>query len=138
MCDYCDCRRIPEIAELGAQHDRIEELADEALRAAKSGSPDLAEAVDRLRQALDPHVAREESGVFTQARAAGLGPYYVDELEDEHRQFAALLDGEFDVVSLEAFLDELHRHIAIEEYDLFPAAAQVLEEKQWDAMTPVA
>lgn len=30
MCDYCDCRRIPEIADLGAEHERIERLADEA------------------------------------------------------------------------------------------------------------
>lgn len=31
MCDYCDCRRIfLEIADLDAEHERIERLADEA------------------------------------------------------------------------------------------------------------
>src|SRR5690554_2136896 len=73
MCDYCDCRRIPEIADLGAEHELIEELGDEALRLAKAGSPDFPAALERLRAALDPHVMREERGVFTQARIAGLG-----------------------------------------------------------------
>ncbi len=33
MCDYCKCRPIPEIADLGAEHERIEQLADEVLAA---------------------------------------------------------------------------------------------------------
>ena len=133
MCDYCDCRRIPEIADLGAEHELIEALGDEALRLAKAGSPDFPAALERLRAALDPHVMREERGVFTQARIAGLGRYYVDDLEDDHRRFAEILDvDEIDVDTLERFLDELHRHIAIEEYDLFPATVQVLTDAQWE------
>ena len=133
MCDYCDCRRIPEIARLGQEHETIQELADEAMRLAKAGAAELPAAIARLREALAPHAAREENGVFTQARIVGLGPEYVDDLEEDHERFVRLLDGPeaLDPESLEALLDDLHRHIAIEEYDLFPAAAQLLGDAQW-------
>ncbi|HEX7099834.1 MAG TPA: hemerythrin domain-containing protein [Acidimicrobiia bacterium] len=136
MCDYCDCRRVPEIADLGAEHERIEELGDEALRLAKAGSPEFPAALDRLRAALEPHVTREEKGVFAQARIAGLGSYYVDDLEEDHRRFATILDvgADIDAITLERLLDDLHRHIAVEEYDLFPAAVQVLTDSQWEAI----
>lgn len=138
MCDYCDCRRVPEIATLGQQHERIEELSDQLLAAVKAGSADVPAALERLRRALDPHVAREEAGIFTQARVAGLGSFYVDDLEEEHREFAEFLAGDFDAESLEKFLEELHRHIAIEEYDLFPAASQVLSHEQWEVVDQLA
>ncbi|HLU32373.1 MAG TPA: hemerythrin domain-containing protein [Acidimicrobiia bacterium] len=136
MCDYCDCRRIPEIRDLGAEHDRIEELGDAALAALRRGDPDAPAAIGRLVTALDPHVNREESGVFREARRAGLGAYYVDDLEEDHRRFdAALSDPDsLDPDALESLLDELHRHIAIEEYDLFPAAAQTLTDEQWETI----
>ena len=56
MSDYCDCRRIPQIARLGRQHEEV----------------------------------------------------------------------------LEAFVDELHRHIAVEEDDLFPVAAQLIPDQTWE------
>lgn len=137
MCDYCDCRRIPEIADLGEEHDRIEDLADEVLRSLKDGDSTVPALLDRLIAVLTEHVAREERGVFVEARAAGLAPEYVDDLEDDHRRFAAVLSdpGALDAEHAEALFDELHRHIAIEEYDLFPAAAQVLTEDQWERIT---
>lgn len=140
MCDYCGCRRIPEIALLGSQHEAIQELADVALTSARSGDEGLGEALVRLREALDPHVRREERGVFTLARRAGFAASnYVDDLEEEHARFAALLDGdgEPDAASLEVFVDELHRHIAVEEYDLFPVAARLLKDEDWElVLTP--
>ena len=132
MCDYCDCRRIPEIARLAEDHERIQVVADAALQLARSGGTGLEEALVELREALAPHVEREEAGVFTQARVSGLTSY-LDDLEDDHRRFARLLDHPrgFDSAALESLIDELHRHIAIEEYDLFPAASQVFREDQW-------
>lgn len=135
MCDYCDCRRIPEIARLGAEHEVIQELADKALAVAKSGAGSVSEAVRDLLDVLEPHVAGEEAGVFTQARLAGLAGYYVDDLEDDHRRFEGVLaKPRLDTTELEQFVDDLHRHIAIEEYDLFPAAAQTLTEDQWEVV----
>jgi hemerythrin-like domain-containing protein len=133
VCDYCDCRRIPEIADLGAEHDRIEELADDVMRALKMGDGTAATAFTGLIAELTDHVAREEKGVFVEARRVGLGPEYVEDLEDDHRRFAVVLEDPaiLDVVAVEAFFDELHRHIAVEEYDLFPTAARLLAEDQW-------
>lgn len=137
MCDYCDCRRIPEIADLGLEHDRIEDLADEVLRSLKDGGSTAPALLDRLITVLTEHVAREERGVFVEAREAGLAPEYVDDLEDDHRRFAAVLSDPraLDAEHAEALFDELHRHIAVEEYDLFPAAAQVLTQAQWERIT---
>lgn len=61
LCDYCDCRRIPQTARLGRQHEEV----------------------------------------------------------------------------LEAFVDELHRHIAVEQYDLFPVAARLIPDQAWElVVTP--
>lgn len=38
MCDHCNCRRVPQIVDLGAEQERAEGLA-------RSGSPQPAEAV---------------------------------------------------------------------------------------------
>jgi hypothetical protein len=51
MCDYCDCRRIPGCAAFGEERDAAEELAVEASKPAKPGSPDRGEAI--ARQAPD-------------------------------------------------------------------------------------
>lgn len=136
MCDYCACRRIPEIAALGVEHDRIEDLGAAALTALRSGEGAGVAAVEELIRALEPHVRREESGIFTQAREAGLGAYYVDDLEEDHRRFAGVLEhpDRLDADALEELLDELHHHIAIEEYDLFPATAQLFTESHWEAV----
>lgn len=134
MCDYCDCRRIDEIADLGAEHDRIEELADRVLTAVKNGDSDVGERFAELIEVLTAHVQREEGGIFVEARTAGLSSYYVEDLEEDHRSFAATLADplQLSAVEVERLLDDLHRHIAIEEYDLFPAAAQVLPDVQWE------
>lgn len=134
MCDYCDCRRIDEIADLGAEHDRIEELADRVLTAVKNGDSAAGERFTELIELLTAHVEREEAGIFVEARTAGLASYYVEDLEEDHRNFAATLADPLRLspAEIERLFDDLHRHIAIEEYDLFPAAAQVLTEVQWE------
>ena len=133
MCDYCDCRRIPEIAALGEEHARIEDLADLVMKAVKDRDPDAATLFTSLVGLLTTHVAREEDGLFVEARTSGLGAEYVEDLGDDHRRFAALMKdpSTLDADAVEALFDELHRHIAVEEYDLFPAAAQLLSSDQW-------
>lgn len=71
--------------------------------------------------------------MFNQARLAGLAGYYLEDLEEDHRRFAEILaDPErLDDAGLESFFAELHHHIAIEEYDVFPAVARVLTRDQW-------
>ena len=132
MCEYCGCRRIPEIARLGREHETITELADEA-DANCSDVRARNEALRNLRLALIPHARREEQGVFAQARDADLTRYYIEDLEEDHRQFASALDSveSLDEATLDTLLKDLDRHIVIEEYDLFPAAAKHLSDKQW-------
>jgi len=132
MCEYCGCRRIPEIARLGEEHETITELADEADVGRADRSIRNA-ALRRLRQALAPHAQREEQGIFSEARQAGLTGYYIEDLEDDHRRFKEALDDpeSLDDATLETLLKDLDRHIAIEEYDVFPAASKHLSDEQW-------
>lgn len=122
MCEHCGCRNDPEIGRLGAEHDAIVELADTVLAEIKAGTETMAGGVRRLQELLIPHVRGEEGGIFRVAEDLGLGNQYVYDLEDDHRHFDAVLsrDDDLDAAKLEAVLDELYHHIAVEEYDLFP------------------
>jgi len=129
VCEQCGCRRVPEIAELGRQHELIEELAGEIVEVLSSDDPEVvAGAAVALREALKPHVSREEEGIFKVAREVGLTNYYLDDLEDDHRHFAESLAEPETLArtALEKLIDELIRHIALEEYELFPATAELL------------
>lgn len=129
MCDLCGCRRIPEIAELGAQHERIETLAAAVMEALSSESANLVESIIELREALSPHVSREEQGIFTQARQLGIGAESIGELTEDHRRFAQILaePEKLDRAELVRLVDDLIMHITIEEFDLFPTIAEELE-----------
>lgn len=132
MCEYCGCREEPEIGALGAEHDAIIDLADRVLAELGTGEESIAGATTRLLGLLIPHVQREEGGVFRLAEAMGLGNEFVFDLEDDHRKFDGALSNpeNLDAAALEAVLDELYRHIAIEEYDLFPVVAKELKARR--------
>ncbi len=136
MCEFCGCRRIPEIARLGAEHDTIQDIAEDVLASASQNITPVG-LLEKLRKAVEPHVLGEEAGVFTQARAVGISQnYWVDDLEDDHRRFAEVLadPSTLSWSEIESFLDDLHRHIAIEEYDLFPALVRTLSDDDWTAV----
>lgn len=127
MCEHCGCRDNPEIAKLGAEHDAIVDLADQVLGEVKDGSETVGGAIRRLRHLLDPHVRGEETGIFRVAETMGLMDQYVYELENDHRRFDRLFsDPALGVEAMESVLDEIYRHIAVEEYDLFPEVAKSL------------
>lgn len=140
MCEFCGCRENPEIGALGAEHDAIVALADEVMAAVDQGTMSIPEGVERLRRLLIPHVQREEAGVFRVAERMGLGSQYVDDLEDDHARYGAALDdpGDLDPVVLGSLLDDLYRHIAVEEYDLFPVVARELERRGTAGAEPPA
>jgi len=136
MCEHCGCRDNPEIAKLGAEHDAIVDLADRVLGEVKDGSETVGGAIRRLRHLLDPHVRGEETGIFRVAETIGLMNQYVFELENDHRRFDTLLsDPALGVEALESVLDEIYRHIAVEEYDLFPEVARSLSSKSVGSRT---
>jgi len=115
MCDYCDCRTRPSIAAFGSDHERIGSLLHEL---EQGGDPSA------LLELLEAHSLREEAGLYTELAAAGVD---VSELSDEHAQIhAGLRHGD------PAAATALRSHIHAEEYDLFPAAHQVLDHAAWD------
>lgn len=65
MCDYFDRRRIAGSAAFGEERDATEELALEALKPAKPGSPDRGEAIARQAPAeLRRHIASKGTDRF--------------------------------------------------------------------------
>jgi hemerythrin-like domain-containing protein len=81
---------------------------------------------------LTTHVVKEETGLYPLLRAAGtLDSSTSDELEAEHRELDARVDGgTFDRRADYA----LAAHIEHEEMELFPDAMFGFEDDAWDAL----
>ena len=140
MCDYCDCRSQPAIAELTADHETLRALTAEVRRAVRSSDVVRLPAVTRrLADALPPHAEREERGVFAALERVGADPASVARFTRDHETLHTLLgascDGEPDAAL--ALADLLDDHIAREESDLFPAARQLLAPADWDVVDAV-
>ena len=137
MCDYCDCRDLPQIRLLSDDHDRIRDLLDLLRRALvedgeASGAPVLA----ALQRALGPHLVREEVGLLAQLAGRSGFDDYLDELIADHARvrgglLARAADRPGWSEGLTADLDELAAHIELEEYDLFPASRMIIDDAGW-------
>jgi hemerythrin-like domain-containing protein len=138
MCDYCDCRSHPPIAALSEDHEHLLHLLTELDRAIHDDRPALARAViHQLHEQLHAHAAREERGVFAELRRVVLDPGYVEMFQHDHEELHQLLDdteGDGWRDAAASLIRVLRRHILREETDLFPAAHQMLEPAQWDAV----
>jgi hemerythrin-like domain-containing protein len=138
MCDYCGCRTQPSIARLGEEHDRIESVAEHLRAAHTRGDRDGAAAIaSALLTLLVPHVAREEGALFPELTGAGAS-HHVQRLEDEHEQFdlalrpiAGGVASASEWAALPRAIDGLRAHIWTEEFDVFPAALQLLDPSAW-------
>jgi hemerythrin-like domain-containing protein len=63
-------------------------------------------------------------------------PVPLYELENHHRRFDSLFsDPALGVEALESVLDDIYRHIAVEEYDLFPEVARSLSSQSVGSRT---
>jgi hemerythrin-like domain-containing protein len=134
MCDYCGCRSMPVIADLSDDHERILVLADDIRRALAAGAIDAATTtLGHLRDVLAVHHAVEEASILPALAAEGLTEQ-TDSQASEHEASAMALAGLHDASdpSLPRLLDEIHDHIAREEYDLFPAALLAIGQGDWD------
>jgi hemerythrin-like domain-containing protein len=138
MCDYCGCRTQPSIARFADEHDRIESVAGHLRAAHTRGDRDAAAAIaSALLALLVPHVAREEDALFPELSDAGAS-HHVQRLEDEHeeldralRPIAGGAASATQWAALPRAIDELRRHIWTEEFDVFPAALQLLDPPAW-------
>lgn len=136
MCDYCDCREIPEIHELSDEHEHIRDLVDRLRRGVGSGEEPAAAAVlAELQAALEPHLVREERGLFVELADGGAERELNALVGDHARARAGLLSREPAVpgwsAGITGDLDELVAHIELEEYDVFPASRLLLDDAAW-------
>jgi hemerythrin-like domain-containing protein len=137
VCDYCDCRSHPEIAELSADHDRVAALLARLEQAvAAANDREAAVVAAAVHEILEPHAAREEDGVFYEL-GREVGRDYVARFEAEHALIHRLL-AEASGPSWRSAAAELvvvlRDHMLREETDLFPAAHQLLSPAQWAAI----
>jgi hypothetical protein len=139
MCDYCGCRSRPLIAALGDEHERIAGLSGELRRMIAAGAGDAAVAAGarRLVEVLAAHSAREEGGLYVELDATGVE---TAAMHAEHHHIddalAEAAAGRVERAALVQVLDVLARHVHDEEYDLFPAAHQLLDDAAWDRIEP--
>ena len=137
MCEYCGCRGVPPIAELMDEHTALVDLAHHVRHDLGAGDTSAAMArLGGLVDRLDRHVQREEDGIFRAMRAAG---EFLDELEDlegEHRSFAAaiaVLDAESPdfTAQVTRLLDDLSTHVEREDLGIFPVSVVTLGATGW-------
>lgn len=130
MCNHCNCREYPAIAELSREHDEILALAVPLAEATRTGGALDANAVRRLLEILQLHSAKEEAGLYPLLIAEmDETPDAFDHLEDEHVEvLAAIGSGTFDHLALYA----LQRHIEEEEEVLFSGALFYFDGATWD------
>jgi hemerythrin-like domain-containing protein len=100
---------------------------------------DLASAMSRLAHLvahLDRHVGREEDGIFRAMRGTGEFVDEVDELEAEHREFAATIAA-LDpgatgfAAAVTQLLDDLDEHVEREDLGIFPVSVVTLGATGW-------
>lgn len=135
VCDYCDCRSQPEIAALSADHGALLSMTAALRLALAADHPVHGRPLEELRDLLVAHTEREELGLFAALRTAGVGPDYVDWFEDDHHRIEELLTSAAEERNAVRPLIELvEDHILREETDMFPAARQLLDPDDWDAI----
>ena len=137
MCDYCSCRSMPVIEELGADHEDLLARAGRVRTLIADGDRSLARAeFDDLLARLRVHTEVEEASVFAGLRTAGELLDDVDALSADHAHVWSVaselgVDDARDAAVIQ-LLDDLHEHITREEYDLFPATLVAIGPTEWD------
>lgn len=138
MCHYCGCRHVPLIRDYIAEHDRVLEHGDQALRAINAGDVEGAAAhVRQMQVELQAHWKGEENGVFAILMGEELYREHIEPLIAEHRELDALLDRldlsrREDQIVLRDEVAELRVHISKEEDGIFPATLTELSGPEWD------
>lgn len=131
---------VPAIRELMEEHDAILQDAHDVRAALLSG--DKAETVARLEHLsshLQPHVHREEAGIFAALRAQGDWADEVSQLEGEHRDLDGVI-ADLDPLApsfgpgVLALLESLEEHVERENLGVFPVSVVTLGAPGWDTV----
>jgi hemerythrin-like domain-containing protein len=130
VCDHCNCRDYPPIAELSGEHEEILRLAAGLADATRRGAAVDIAAAGRLVEILRLHSAKEEAGLYPLLIAEmDDAPDAFDHLEAEHVEvLASIASGTFDHLALYA----LQRHVEEEEEVLFSGALFHFDGATWD------
>jgi len=131
MCDYCGCREGGPTRELHLEHEHLLVLNSILYDARAAGEDEPPEYAEYVRL-LTMHAAKEEVGLFVEAKASTPMGEAIDTLCQEHTQLAEWLSGGFKGPHLYDALHLLVTHIDDEEYDLFPHIIHALDPEQWE------
>jgi len=137
MCDYCACRAHPLIERLGDDHGQLLAWGARIEAALQAGDQAAARAgLERLLAVLDPHLELEERALLPaltsdEAFAASVTAIAADHHRARTGRPATDLADQTWAETVRAFLADLRSHILLEEYDVFPAAAQLLAPSLW-------
>ena len=131
MCDYCGCRRSGPTKELHLEHERLLELGEVLYDAVHFGR-EAPGAFAELQRLLQMHAAKEEIGLFVQARSSTPLGERIDDLCREHDDLHEWLSGGLHGPRVPDALRLLVTHIDDEEHDLFPHVIHALDPEQWD------
>jgi hemerythrin-like domain-containing protein len=122
------------------EHTALLDEAYEVRKALGEGDPGRAmELLRRLVGHLDQHVHREETGIFPAMRETGEFVEEVDELEGEHRDLDAALEGldphaaDF-AQRVTDLLHTLDLHVQRENLGVFPVAIVTLGADGWNTI----
>jgi hemerythrin-like domain-containing protein len=144
VCNYCGCRAIEPVAQLTAEHERIQNLSGDVRRAVSRAEFTTAATLLReLHDVLSVHDAVEELALYP---AMARHTEYADKIGtmfDEHDDLDDVLETALgtaqtadpaaaDWAAVLAGLEVLVEHIQREEYGLFPAAAIALDPEEWE------
>lgn len=140
MCDYCNCRSVALIDRLGEEHAALLGLGATVRTQALIGKlPEARRSLARLVAELDLHTRTEEVALFPALQESGM-EQTAAELVDDHRLIEHLVseaervvDAEWPSIAIE-LIAVLTDHIHREEYDVFPAAVQLVAPARWDAV----
>jgi iron-sulfur cluster repair protein YtfE (RIC family) len=130
---------MPLIRDYVAEHERATTLGGDAVRAMDHGDLTHArELLDAMLTELRSHWEGEENGLFAVMRTDPDYAAYIEPLEAEHRELAALLsDPDLRDTAVQeqirVAVHDLDEHISKEEDGLFPASLIALSGADWDA-----
>ena len=137
MCDYCACRDHPLIERLSDDHAHLLAWGARIEAALRSGYHAGARAgVERLVAILDPHLELEERTLLPALAADEAFAVTVAVIDADHQRArtgrpATDPADPTRAAAVRAFVADLRAHIHLEEYDVFPAAAQLLTPALW-------
>jgi len=121
---------LAPLEELQAEHRRLLALA-RTLTAARSRSDEEPPEWAELVGLLEEHTAKEEDGVFRQARRTAPIGDEIDAFCVEHADLLGRVAGGFSSSETVDTLKLLVVQVNGEERDLFPLVIEVLDHRQW-------